>query len=112
MCNLEPKCIGLILLTIMGISLVGALAFMLTPKTDLTQNDDTTVVIGDLVEAHGQTKSHMVTSLLIKGAVMVATTMIFFALKTLWDRQHAKRNAENFQNIDNHLREIKIATVK
>ena len=94
LCNLEPKFIALIAMSMARISLVGPLAFMLIPITDLNQTDDTTVVIGDLVEQHGQTKTHMVTRLLIKGATMIATAMIFFALKTLWDTIMLKSTLE------------------
>ena len=43
---------------------------------------------------------------------MIIVTMFFFGVKMIWDKKNARMNLENFQNIDNHLRETKLTAVK
>ena len=109
---MEPKCIAILVMSMAGLILIGIVTYFLAPQTHVSKEEDTTVVIGDLVEQHGMTKQHIILSLLVKGAIMVAITMFFFGVKTLWDRKNARMSLESFQNMDNHLREIKIATAK
>ena len=95
-----------------GLVLVGIVTYLLVPQTQVSKEEDTTVSIGTLVQQHGMTKQHIIMSLLVKGAIMAAITMFFFGAKTLWDRKNARMSLKSFQYIDNHLREIKIATAK
>ena len=50
--KMGPKGIAIVLISMVGIVLTGIVVYLLVPKNEQSQGEESTIVIGDLVNIH------------------------------------------------------------